>query len=58
MSISLLKEYNLNDTIAAVATYPAKSALGVIKISGKEALEIVSKIFIPKGKKDIKKLAT
>ncbi|RKY33677.1 MAG: tRNA uridine-5-carboxymethylaminomethyl(34) synthesis GTPase MnmE [Candidatus Omnitrophota bacterium] len=58
MSISLLKEYNLNDTIAAVATYPAKSALGVIKISGKKALEIVSKIFIPKGKKDIKKVAT
>ncbi|MCD6583182.1 MAG: tRNA uridine-5-carboxymethylaminomethyl(34) synthesis GTPase MnmE [Candidatus Omnitrophica bacterium] len=58
MSTSFLKEYSLNDTIAAIATYPAKSALGVIKISGKKALEILSKIFISKGRKDIKKLPT
>lgn len=53
-----LKDYNTSDTIAAIATFPSKSALGVIKISGRNALRIISKIFIPKGKKDIKKVKT
>ncbi|MCM8756652.1 MAG: tRNA uridine-5-carboxymethylaminomethyl(34) synthesis GTPase MnmE [Candidatus Omnitrophica bacterium] len=53
-----IKGYDLNDTIAAIATFPAKSALGVIKISGERALEIISKIFLPKRKKDIKKQKT
>jgi len=37
MELFKLKDYALEDTIAAIATYPAKSALGVIKISGKKA---------------------
>ena len=53
-----LKDYDLRDTIAATATFPSKSALGVIKISGKNALTILSKIFIPKRKKNIKKVKT
>jgi tRNA modification GTPase len=53
-----LKDYNLKDTICAIATFPSKSALGVIKISGKKSLDIVNKIFIPKKKKDIKKAKT
>jgi len=53
-----LKDYNLKDTICAIATFPSKSALGVIKISGKKSLDIVSKIFLPKKKKDIKKAKT
>lgn len=51
-----LKDYRREDTIAAIATYPAKSALGVIKISGSKALEIISKIFLPAKKKDIRKV--
>tara|TARA_B100000315_G_C14588069_1_gene594230 strand:+ start:2705 stop:4111 length:1407 start_codon:yes stop_codon:yes gene_type:complete len=53
-----LKDYNSKDTIAAIATFTSKSALGVIKISGKKALNIVSKIFKPTKKKDIKKVKT
>jgi tRNA modification GTPase len=53
-----LKDYNMDDTIAAIATFPAKSALGVIKISGRKAIEVVSKIFLPKKKKDIRKAKT
>ncbi|MCP4652912.1 MAG: tRNA uridine-5-carboxymethylaminomethyl(34) synthesis GTPase MnmE [Candidatus Omnitrophica bacterium] len=51
-----LKDYILRDTIAAVSTFPSKSALGVIKISGKRALTIANKIFTPKHKKDLKKV--
>ncbi|MDD5584655.1 MAG: hypothetical protein PHV55_06345, partial [Candidatus Omnitrophica bacterium] len=53
-----LKNYNINDTIAAIATFPAASALGVIKLSGKCALSIASEVFLPKNKKDIKKAKT
>ncbi|UCD15127.1 MAG: tRNA uridine-5-carboxymethylaminomethyl(34) synthesis GTPase MnmE [Candidatus Omnitrophota bacterium] len=56
MSSFKIKDYNLADTIAAPATYPAKSALGVVKISGKQAINIVSKIFAPHRKKNIKKV--
>lgn len=58
MSLIKLKDYNTNDTIAAIATFPSKSALGVVKISGKTALKIIHKIFIPKRKKDIRKAKT
>ncbi len=58
MELFKLKDYALEDTIAAIATYPAKSALGVIKISGKKALRIISKIFRPARKKDMKKVKT
>ena len=51
-----LKDYNLKDTIAAIATFPAPAALGVIKISGMRALEIVNRIFIPKNKKNMQKV--
>ena len=53
-----IKDYNTKDTIAAIATYPASSALGVIKISGKRAFPIISKIFSSQKKKDIKKAKT
>ena len=41
------------DTIIAIATPPGKGAIGIIRISGKDAIPIVSKIF--KGK-DLKKV--
>lgn len=53
-----LKDYNLGDTIAAIATFPSLSALGVIKVSGKKAFPIISKIFLPRRKKDMRKVKT
>lgn len=40
--------YTLDDTIAAVSTPPQLSAIAVIRISGKKALEILDKIFVPR----------
>ena len=43
------------DTIAAVATAMTVSGIGIIRISGDEALEIAGKIYLSKsGKKDIR----
>ncbi len=53
-----LEGYNTKDTIAAIATFPSTSSLGVIKISGKDALKIVHSIFVPHRKKDIRKAKT
>ncbi|HEC68670.1 MAG TPA: tRNA uridine-5-carboxymethylaminomethyl(34) synthesis GTPase MnmE [Candidatus Omnitrophica bacterium] len=52
------KEFSLADTIASIASFPSKAAVGVIKISGKKSLEIISKIFKPKKRKDIRKVQT
>jgi tRNA modification GTPase len=35
-------------TIAAIATYPAESAIGMIRISGKDAFKTASAVFTPK----------
>jgi tRNA modification GTPase len=53
-----LKDYNSADTIAAIATFPSPAALGIIKISGKKAIPIISKLFLSRNKKDIKKVKT
>ena len=53
-----IKDYNTKDTIAAIATFAAKSALGVIKISGRKAIDIVDKIFVAKNKKSLKESKT
>lgn len=37
----------IEDTIAAIATPPGRGAIGVIKISGENSLEILEKIFKP-----------
>ena len=42
-----LTGYYTEDTIAAIATPPGKGAIGVIKISGEESLNILKKIFKP-----------
>jgi len=41
--------YTINDTIVALATAPGEGAIGVIRLSGSEAIAIAEKIF--KGKK-------
>jgi len=53
-----LKDYKLGDTIAAIATFPGKSALGLIKVSGSKALAIASKLFKPRRKKNIRGVKT
>lgn len=58
MNTFKLKDYNLKDTIAAIATFPSRSALGVIRISGKKSLSIAYRIFRPKKEKDIRKAKT
>lgn len=43
----------LGDTIASLATFPSYAAVGVIKLSGKDALRIIKRIFQPKVKKNL-----
>ncbi len=40
-------DLSFNDTIVAIATPPGKGGIGIIRISGKNALVIVQNIFIP-----------
>ena len=37
---------NYDDTIAAVATPPGRGAIGIIRVSGSEALAIADSVFI------------
>lgn len=48
--------YNVNNTIAAIATGMGNSGIGIIRISGDKAIEIADKIFAAKNNK--KKLST
>jgi len=43
--------YNLNDTITAISTPLGESGIGIVRISGKDALAIADKIFLPKDSK-------
>lgn len=43
--------YNLGDTIAAIATGVGESGIGIVRISGKDALKVVDKIFLSKDSK-------
>lgn len=40
----------IDDTIAAIITAPGESGVGIIRVSGDKALEVVSKLFVPKNK--------
>ncbi len=47
----------MKDTIAAIATGMGNSGIGIIRISGTDAFNIASKIFVPKNKtKEIKNM--
>jgi len=47
-----MTRYDLTDTIAAIGTCVGESGIGIVRISGKEALAIADKIFLSKdGKK-------
>jgi tRNA modification GTPase len=43
--------YNLNDTITAISTPLGESGIGIVRISGKDALAIADKIFLSKDSK-------
>jgi len=46
------------DTIAAISTSPGEAGIGIVKISGDRALDIISRIFRPYKKKDVKNVKT
>ncbi len=46
----------LKDTICAISTPLGKSGIGIVRMSGPQSFDILSKIFIPKKKKDLKKV--
>ncbi|MBF0216211.1 MAG: tRNA uridine-5-carboxymethylaminomethyl(34) synthesis GTPase MnmE [Candidatus Omnitrophica bacterium] len=43
-----------NDTIAAISTPPGEGGIGIVRMSGPEAIEIAARIFRPKRGLDIK----
>jgi tRNA modification GTPase len=45
--------FETEDTIAAIATPAGRSALGIVRISGKECRAILPKIFQPKHDPEI-----
>lgn len=44
---------SLEDTISAISTPPGEGGIGIVRISGRKALFIADKIFIPSSKKKI-----
>lgn len=42
---------NMEDTIAAIATPPGEGGIGIIRISGSDAVRIIEQLFAPKNKK-------
>lgn len=44
------------DTIAAISTPRGEGGIGIVRISGNEALDILAKIFVPKSLKEISEL--
>jgi tRNA modification GTPase len=45
------KETSMSDTIAAIATGPALSAIGIIRLSGDDVIAIVDRVFLPENGK-------
>ena len=35
----------IDDTIAAIATAPGEAGIGIVRISGEKAIELIDKIF-------------
>ncbi|MGB0389201.1 MAG: tRNA uridine-5-carboxymethylaminomethyl(34) synthesis GTPase MnmE [Ardenticatenaceae bacterium] len=44
--------YSLNDTIAAIATAPGEAGIGIVRISGMQALPILKRVFRPAANKN------
>jgi tRNA modification GTPase len=43
----------LDQTIAAIATAPGEAGIGIVRISGEKAIEILKKVFKPKKNIDV-----
>lgn len=48
-----MEEYSLNDTIVAISTPVAVGGIGMVRLSGKDALLVADKVFRPVGTKRI-----
>ena len=49
----------MESTIAAISTAVSQSGIGIIRISGPEAMDVIAGIYRSKGgKKDIRKVST
>lgn len=48
-----MTNFSLEDTIAAISTAPGEAAIGIVRLSGPQALSIISRIFKPARLKDI-----
>jgi len=44
-------KYDIHDTVAAIATSVGESGIGIVRISGKEALAVADRIFVSRGGK-------
>ena len=51
-------KFALKDTIAAIATPPGRGGIGVIRLSGDDAVKIAGKLFKPSSKKKLSGLPT
>ena len=49
---------NKTDTIAAISTAMNSSGIGIVRMSGDDAFNIIKKIFRPAGKKDISQVSS
>ncbi len=47
---------NFDDTIAMIATAMSDAGIGIIRVSGKDAIKIVKKVFHPQKEKDLEKV--
>ena len=48
-----------NETIAAISTAMSNSGIGIVRVSGEDAISIVKKIFVPyRSGKDIEKVSS
>ena len=43
-------------TIVAISTAPAIGGIGIVRMSGDNAFDILSKIFVPKNKQNIEEI--
>lgn len=48
-----MKPGNLEDTIAAISTPPGEGAIGIVRLSGDKAIEVVSRVFVSSRGLDI-----
>ena len=49
----------MEKTIAAISTAVSASGIGIVRISGEESMDVISRIYRSKGgKKDIRKAAS